>query len=217
MSNQPISAQTLLQQLSWRYATKAFDPSKKLSEEAWNALVEALVLSPSSFGLQPWKFVVVQDQAVRESLVGHSWGQRQVADASHLIILTIPKQITVELIDALINRTVELRGGSAEALAGYKGMMVGALLSRTPEELAKWAHNQVYIALGNLLTAAALIGVDACPMEGFDAGKYDEILGLAARGVTASVVCPVGYRAEGDKYASLPKVRFATEAVVEYI
>ena len=217
MSNHPISAQTVLEQLSWRYATKQFDPSKKVSESDWSVLEQALVLTPSSFGLQPWKFIIVKDQAVRESLVAHSWGQRQVADASHLVVLAIKKEVTIELIDALINRTVELRGGTAEALAGYKGMMVNMLLPHPQEALSQWAAKQVYIALGNLMTAAAMMGIDTCPMEGFDAAKYDEILGLEARGVKSCVVCPVGYRAETDKYASLAKVRFKAEDLIETI
>ncbi len=205
---------TLIDALNWRYATKAFDASRKIPTDTWQALEESLVLTPSSFGLQPWKFLVIQDAALRESLVPHSWGQRQVADASHLVVMTVKTNITEADIDAFIARIVEVRGGTADALTSYRGMMAGA--HKGGYMTTQWAKLQAYIALGQFMTAAALLGIDTCPMEGFVAGKFDEILGLTDQGLTAAVLCPAGYRSADDKYASLPKVRFAHDAVIEH-
>jgi len=213
-----ISSDTLLQQLRWRYATKQFDPNRKISDADWRTLEEALLLTPSSFGLQPWKFIVVSDPAKREALVPVSWGQRQVADASHLVVFAIKKEIGAGEIDTFLERVVEVRGGSMEALTGYRGMMIGSLVNGPlGRDIQSWAQRQLYIALGNFMTSAALLGIDTCPMEGFEPAKYDEILGLSERGLAATVACPAGYRAETDKYASLPKVRFKAEDVIHHV
>lgn len=207
-----ITPAQIIDALQWRYATKVFDASKKIPAETWQALEQTLILTPSSFGLEPWKFVVVEDPAIRETLVGHSWKQRQVADASHLLVLAVKNEIPVSEIDALLQRIVDVRGGTADALAGYRKMLVS-----THEQgymTTQWAKLQAYIALGQFMTAAALLGIDTCPMEGFDAGKYDEVLGLKEQGLTAAVLCPAGYRSEDDRYASLPKVRHKAADVV---
>ena len=215
-----ISGQQVVEQLNWRYATKVFDAEKKISDDDWKALEEALVLSASSYGLQPWKFFVVTDPAVRESLVEHSWNQRQVADASHLVVFAVNKQMTEADVDRYVDRVVEVRGGDAESLQGYRNMMVRDIVDGPRgqgEAGTQWAKLQSYIALGNFMTAAALMGIDTCPMEGFVAQKYDEILGFEDRGLTAGVLCPAGYRAGDDKYAGLPKVRFDAADMIERI
>jgi len=174
-----------------------------------------LVLTPSSFGLQPWKFVVVKDAALRERLVPVSWGQRQVADASHLVVFAIKRDLKEQDIDAFLNRITVVRGVSRESLGGYREMMVGSLLQgRDAGGRRNWAANQAYIALGNFLTSAALLGIDACPLEGIEAAKYDEIIGLGAQGLATVVVAAAGYRAAGDKYAGVPKVRFPKAEVL---
>lgn len=215
-----ISADQVVEQLQWRYATKVFDPEKKVSDADWAALEQTLVLTPSSYGLQPWTFLVVTDAAVRESLVEHSWKQRQVADASHLLVFVVRKQMTAEQVDRFVDRCVEVRGGDAESLQGYRNMMVRDIVDGPRgqgEASTQWAKLQSYVALGNFMTAAAMMGIDTCPMEGFVPEKYDEILGLADRGLTAAVLCPAGYRAEDDKYAAMPKVRYAAEELIERI
>ena len=218
MHHNAISQEFLLQQLHWRYATKKFDPTRKISCADWKTLEEALILTPSSFGLQPWRFLVIADPKIREALVPVSWGQRQVADCSHFIVFAVKSKIAMEDVDAFVARTAEVRGVSAESLAPYRQMMIGSLIAGPmSSKIEEWARRQAYIALGNFLTCAALLGIDACPMEGFEPAKYDEILGLAARGLTAAVACPAGYRAGDDKYAGLPKVRFLAGDVVEYI
>jgi nitroreductase len=207
----------LLEALNWRYATKAFDPEKIIPADLWSTLEQSLVLTPSSFGLQPWKFLIVQDKELREKLVPHAWNQRQVADCSHLVIFLVKTAMSDADIDAYLERQIAVRGGNMEALAAYRGMMVGFRASAEKEGwLGNWAKLQSYIALGQLMTSAAVLGVDACPMEGFVSAKFDEVLGLEGSGYTTAVLCPLGYRSAADKYAGLPKVRFEAKDVVEY-
>lgn len=213
-----VSNETLLTQLRWRYATKKFDAAQKISAEDWRTLEEVLVLTPSSYGLQPWKFIVITNQGTKEKLVPVSWGQKQVADCSHVVVFAIKKNITAGDVDQFLDRIAKVRGMSREALASYRQMMVGDVVEGERSKVAaEWAARQAYIALGNFMTSAALLGIDTCPMEGFEPAKYDEILGLPARGLTAAVVAVAGYRAADDKYAMLPKVRFPAEEVLEHI
>jgi len=209
MSTSPAD---VLEALRFRYATKQFDAARKIAPETWSALEQSLVLTPSSFGLQPWKFLVITDGALRESLVPHSWGQRQVADCSHLVVMAVQKTVDEAYLDRFIARVAKVRGSSVESLAGYRKMMAGSLSMMTTE----WAAKQAYIALGQFMLAAAMLGVDTCPMEGFLPDKYDEILNLSAQGLTTAVLCPAGYRAAGDNYAAVPKVRWDAEDVIEH-
>ena len=211
----PIPAETLLEQLQWRYATKKFDPSRKIAPSDWSRLEKALVLTPSSYGLQPWKFVVVEDPALREQLLPHSWNQRQVVDASHHVVFAIQKNMGVANIDALIQRTAAVRGIDPASIEGYRKMMIGDLVNGPrAKEIDEWATRQAYIALGNFMTSCAMIGVDTCPMEGIAPAQYDTILGLPEMGYRTVVACAAGYRAADDKYASLAKVRFDDDAMI---
>lgn len=213
----PASTSTILEALNWRYATKQFDATRTIDPGTWQALEQSLVLTPSSYGLQPWKFLVIQDRALREQLVPHSWGQRQVADSSHLVVFTVRTSMSEADIDRLISATAAARGVPAESLAGYRGMMIGDVVTGPRSQVAhEWAARQAYIALGQFMLAAALAGVDTCPMEGFAPPKYDEILGLNGTGYTAVVACPAGYRAAEDKYAALAKVRYPVAEVIEH-
>jgi nitroreductase len=213
-----ISAEQLLTQLNWRYATKQFDPNRKINAEDWAALEEALLLSASSGGLQPWAFVVVNDPGVREALVPAAFGQAQVKDASHLVVFAARTNFDVADVDAHIARTAEVRRIPAESLAQFREMLVGGIVNAmdAPTRQA-WATKQAGIALGNLLTSAALLGIDACPMEGFLPPQVDEILGLKEKGLTAVAFCPLGYRSAEDAYSTLPKVRFPKEKVLLHI
>jgi nitroreductase len=212
-----ISGESLLQQLNWRYATKKFDPAKKISAADWAVIEEALVLTPSSYGLQPWKFIVVTDPALKAKLRPASWNQSQVEDCSHLVVLTAKQDITEADVDRFVARIAEVRGVAIDSLAGYKGYMVGDLVKGARHAvIQEWAARQTYIALGNLMTSAALLGVDACPFEGIEPAKYDEILGLKGTGYTTISACPLGYRSADDKYAATPKVRFEAKDVVEH-
>lgn len=212
---QPVSNDTLLRQLEWRYATKKFDAQRKIPAADWETLERALALTPSSYGLQPWKFVVVVDQPTKEKLVPASWKQTQPAEASHMVVFAIRQNLSEADIDRYIQRITEVRGGSVEALAGFRKMMVGSLLGANAQlDINEWATRQVYIALGNFMTVAALLGIDTCPMEGIVPKQYDEILKLQSTGYATSVACAAGYRASDDKYATIPKVRFDVEDVV---
>ena len=207
----------LLSALNWRYACKVFDASKKIPEETWSALEQSLILTPSSYGLQPWKILVIQDKDLRESLVPHAWRQRQVADCSHLVVMAVPKLMDEAHIDANIARMIEVRGGTADALMGFRKMLVKFRDQfEASGDLSNWAKLQAYIALGQFMLSAALLGIDTCPMEGFIPEKFDEILDLAKDGLTTAVLCPAGYRHPDDRYAVLPKVRFKAEDVIDH-
>ena len=209
-----MSPADLISALEWRYATKAFGASRKIPAETWAALEQSLVLTPSSFGLQPWKFIIITDAKVREQIVPHAWNQRQVADASHLVVMAVKKNITAADLDAFIHRMIEVRGGTPEALAGYRKMLDGTHAQGYMTE--DWAKKQAYIALGQFMAACAMLRIDTCPMEGFVPAKVDELLGLGEQGLTAAVLCPAGYRSADDRYASLPKVRYAASTVIEH-
>lgn len=213
-----IAPEQLLEQLNWRYATKQFDPTRKIPAEQWAALEEALHLSPSSLGMQQWAFVVVADPAVREQLKAASWGQPQITDASHLVVFTAKKEVTEKDVDVYMQRVAEVRGVSQADLSGFRDMVAGSVLQgKSPGERAVWTSRQVYIPIGVLLTSAALMGLDACPMEGINPAEYDRILGLDEKSLTALAVVTVGYRSPEDQYARLPKVRFAAEEVILHV
>ena len=210
-----IHREQLVHQLQWRYATKQFDPHRKIGAEDWEALEEALVLTPSSFGLQPWKFIVITNQAVKEKLVAASWGQRQPADCSHLVVFAVKKDLGEADVDAFLRRTAEVRNISVESLAGYRDMMVGSIITGLNGAARHgWAERQVYIAVGNFLTSAAVLGIDTCPMEGIVPAQYDEILGLDKLGLSTICAAAAGYRAATDKLAALKKVRFPKNQVI---
>ena len=213
-----LSPELVRQQLYWRYAVKKFDRAKTIPEEIWQVLEQSLVLAPSSFGLQPWKFFIVRDPEIRQQLLAHSRGQNQVVDASHLVVLAIKKDLDEVDVDRYIRRMADVQKTPVENLKGF-GNVVKGFLENFPSslDLDNWSTRQVYIALGQYMTCAAMLGIDTCPMEGFVPDKYDEVLGLSEKGYHAVVVCPAGYRAEDDKYASRKKVRYPTEEVVEYI
>ncbi len=214
----PITEEQLLAQLRWRYATKQFDPERKISAADWITLEEALWLTPSSGGLQPWKFFVVTDPAMRARLTPASNGQPQIEAASHLVVFTAKTNFSEADVDAHVKNISEIRGAPLEALAPLRGMLVGTII-RALDETARdaWARNQAYLALGSLLNSAALLGIDACPMEGFDRELYDEILGLKAQGLASAVIATLGYRLSSDKYATAPKVRFPKDEIFSHI
>ncbi|MCU0782236.1 MAG: NAD(P)H-dependent oxidoreductase [Akkermansiaceae bacterium] len=212
-----LTTTDLVAALNWRYATKAFDPARKLPAATLDALLEALVLAPSSFGFQPWKFLVVESPALRARLRAESWDQPQVTDASHLIVVTVRETLTEAHMDEHLARTMAVRGVTAEALAPLRGMMLGFISRMSPEQQFVWNSRQAYIALGQLMTSAAVMGVDTCPLEGISTAAYDDILDLAGSGYRTVCACALGYRAADDKYAALPKVRFPREQIVQVV
>jgi len=208
----------LLTALEWRYATKVFDAAKKIPAAVWAALEKTLVLTPTSYGLQPYKFLIIETPAKRAELLPHSWNQKQVVDASHFVVFTVRTEMKEADVDRLVKRTVAVRKLPADALNAYRGMMIGDVINGPRGKVAhEWATRQAYIALGNLMTAAAVVGVDACPMEGLVPSEYDQVLGLANSGYATVVACALGYRSANDKYAGMTKVRFETKELVQYI
>ena len=212
-----MTTDQLLAALSWRYATKQFDATRKIPAETWTAIEDSMVLTPSSFGLQPWKFLIVENLDVRAKLLAESWNQPQVTDASHFVVLTARTDLTMEDIEAWISRMAEVQNKDAEAVAPLKGMIAGFAERMSAEDRQEWNARQIYIALGQLMAAAAVLGIDACPMEGISAAAYDRVLGLEGSGYATVVACALGYRADSDKYATTPKARFDRSQVIEHV
>ena len=208
-----ILPETLVSALNWRYAVKKFDAAGRIPLDKWEALEESLLLSPSSYGLQAWKFLVIEDKALRAKLKPASWDQSQIVDADKLVVFLVKKDAGAADVQRFVDRISEVRRVPAEMLEGYKQMMIKSV-SLPPEKVEAWLTRQVYIALGNFLTSAALLGVDACPMEGFDKDEYDKLLGLHEQGWKSVVVATVGVRASDDAYAKNKKVRFPKGEVV---
>ncbi len=211
----PIPAQQLVDALNWRYATKKFDPAKKISDGDWHALEQSLVLSPSSIGLQPWKFFVVTDPGVKAQLVTASYRQVQAADCSHFVVFTVRRDVDAAHVDRHISRMIEVQGVTEESLAKFRTMTLGNLdRARNLGTLNTWQTHQIYIALGQFMASAAVLRIDTCPMEGIEPEKYDDILGLLGSDYATVVACAAGYRLAGDKYATTKKVRFKAEDVI---
>jgi nitroreductase len=213
-----LTNEELLAALNWRYATKIFDAAKKIPADVWKTLEQALVLTPTSYGLQPYKFLVINNPAKRAELLPHSWGQKQVVDASHFVVFVARTEMKQADVDKFIKRVSSVRGVPAESMTPYWNMMIGDVVNGPRGKTAhEWASRQVYIALGNLMTCAAVLGVDACPMEGIVPAEYDKILNLNGSGYATVVACALGYRAATDKYASLAKVRYETHELIGQI
>jgi len=213
----PVSPSELLNALNFRYATKAFDPGKKISEETWEAIETSLALTPSSFGLQPWKFLVIDSEGVREKLKAASWGQGQVTDASHLVVLTVRTDLCQDDIDSWVARLSEVQGTPLENLSGLSGVISSFSENMSVSEKQAWNTRQVYIALGQLMTAAALLGIDTCPLEGISPADYDKVLDLEGSGYATAVACALGYRSADDKNSSAKKARFPAEQVIAHV
>ena len=193
--------------LNWRYATKKFDSSKYLSEEKLNILKQAFNLTPTSYGIQAMKMLVISDEKTKRDMVSMCYGQEQVKDASHVLVLAIHDQVTDKDIDDHFDNVVKTRGTSEEILSKYRTELKDFVNSRSQQELREWCIKQAYIALGNLMTVCAAEQIDSCPMEGFIPKKVDELLNLKALHLKSVLLLPVGYRAKDDMFAALKKVR----------
>ncbi len=209
-----LTPDELVQRLRWRYATKHFEPSFRIDPTTWQALEQALVLAPSSYGLQPWHFVVVTDPAVKHELQAASRNQAQVVECSHLVVFAIRTGLGAEHVRRYVDRVAEVRAVPRESLARHEELLMSHTQKPAPFSIDEWSRRQLYLALGSFLTSAAVLGVDACPMEGIEPARYDTILGLGARGLATVCVAAAGRRASDDKYASLAKVRFEARDVL---
>jgi nitroreductase/dihydropteridine reductase len=205
--SKPKSPMKIIEALQWRYATKKFDPEKVVGDETVTALLEAANLTATSYGLQPFKFVVIQNQKLQDQLITSSYGQRQVADASHVIVIASRTDVDPDYISEYVDLVESERGLGEGSMDQYKEVMTGAITGMSDETRQNWAAKQAYIALGTLLAACAALGVDACPMEGFVPNEYNEILGLSKLKLDATVVVPIGYRADDDQTQEQKKVR----------
>jgi nitroreductase len=202
---------TLLENLNWRYATKKFDATKKISDADLNTLKEAVRLAASSYGLQPYKVVIVENPEIREQLKAAAYGQTQISDSSQLFIFANDLNAGPESVAAYIKNISETRGIPTEALGGFADMMNGVISNLSQEAKNIWTAKQTYIALGTLLAAAAELKIDATPMEGFNAAAFNEILGFDKLGLNASVIATVGYRHDEDDTQHYKKVRKSHE------
>ncbi|MFS4416223.1 NAD(P)H-dependent oxidoreductase [Maribacter sp. 2307ULW6-5] len=207
----------VLDKLNWRYATKKFDSDKKISEAHLNTLLEAARLSASSYGLQPYHVYVVEKQEIKEQLKPHSWNQSQITDASHLLVFASHINFKEDLVDNYLKNVSDIRQTPHESLEGYGAFMKSKLMPMSNADKQHWASNQVYLALGNVMTIAAELQLDTCPMEGFEPEKYNEILGLNEKNQSASVVLAVGYRSHEDATQHYPKVRYRKEDLITHI
>jgi nitroreductase len=212
-----LAPDELLTSLRWRYATKKFDPARRIPADVWVAIEESMVLTPSSFGLQPWKFMIVEDPELRTRLRTVSWGQSQVTDASHYVVFTARTAITEADILAWTERLSQVQGTPLEHLAPLHRAIEGFVKAMTPAAVQAWNIRQIYIALGQLMTSAAMMRIDTCPMEGIDPGGYDRVLKLEGTGYSTAVACALGYRSSDDRHASMAKVRFSADQVIERI
>lgn len=203
----------IIEALEWRYATKKFNQTKKIENETFEVLLEALRLSPSSYGLQPWKFIVVNNEEIRSKIRVAGFDQPQITEASHLIVFANKKNIDGSLVDEYVGFVSKEKNIEISKLEGLSSMIKGSFSGKSDEGLRSWASRQLYLSLGVLLTSSAILKIDACPMEGFDSTKVDEILGLDSLGLESKVMVALGYRSEDDKSALSKKVRFPDEDV----
>jgi nitroreductase len=205
----------ILENLKWRYATKKFDSTYQLSELELDTIKEVIQLSPASFGLQPYKVLIVTNPEIREQLKVASWNQSQITDASALLVFVKNKNVDETEVDLFVENIINTRGVTKEMLAEYEGMMKHAVSSQTEDQKGNWVEKQIYLAVGNLLTSLSVLGIDSCPMEGFDRAQYDSILGL--KETSSVIVCPIGKRDVSDEYQNYPKVRKSTDDLFEII
>lgn len=206
--------QSLNQALSWRYATNQFDPNKKVSNADLATILEAGNLMPTAYGLQPFQFIVLADAEQKEPLVEHAYGQRHVADNSHLVVLAARTDVDEKMISEYMSRMEAVRNLPAETVEKYKNIIAGDLTNRSEEARVVWAQKQTYLALGGMMAAASMLGVDNHALEGFNSAAFNKVLGLTERNLTATTLLALGYRADSDPYQHYAKVRRATDDIV---
>ena len=197
----------IIEQLQWRYATKSFNSEKFLTNEQLSTLIHAFNLTATSYGLQPIKLVVIQDKEKQKQLVTASMGQKQVEQASHVLVFCIQTTIDKDFVTEYFDRVHNIRNTPKDILKPFKNFLIEDFEKKSQDQIEVWATNQAYLAMGNLMTVCAMEGIDACPMEGFEAQKYDELLNLTAQGLRSVLVMPIGFRADDDMFASFKKVR----------
>jgi len=217
MTSEPISTQHLLDRLKWRLSCRKYDTTRTIPGPVWSALEEALVLTPSSYGMQPWKFFVVTDRELRKKLYPFSHNQQPVLDASHLVIFTARESILPEDIEEWCQRVQDVNGSKPADIAGMRQHLIEEIIQGVNRNrLFEWASEQAHIALGNFLTSCALLGIDASPMGGIKPHEFDEFFGFRAQRLRTVVLCAAGYRDPGLKGTGGRKTRFKKSTVIQY-
>ena len=212
-----VDNEIIYSQLNWRYACKKFDSTKKIRDADWNILIESLRLSASSYGLQPWKFIIVQKPEIRTQLQAAAWGQTPVTDASHFVVITYKEKVDEAHIDRHVHQTAKTQGIEASSLDRFKTTMMNDLVHGGRADFINyWARQQTYIAMGSFLTTAAFMEIDTLPMEGLDPEAFDRILGLEGTGYKTVTAIAAGYRSADDRSQHAKKVRFDLPEVVQY-
>lgn len=206
----------IIEQLNWRYATKSFNAEKQISKDDIKTITEAFSLTATSYGLQPLKLIVIEDKALQEQLIPLSFNQKQVGEASHLLVFCIETKMDANFISSYFARVKAIRDTPDDILNPFKTFLIEDFKNKTQEQKETWAVKQAYLTMGNLLTVCALKNIDACPMEGFLPEKYDEILELEKRNLKSVLVMPIGYRADDDYMSKLKKVRKPIEDSVVF-
>lgn len=211
----PLSPGDIPKHLNWRAAVKKFDPAKKLNDDTAHALMESLRLSPSSYGLQPWKFIVITNQELKEELKPHAWNQDQITDCSHLVVLCARTTMPTEYIEQYADDIAATRKVERSRVEGFEDMIKNGVSNKSAAQIEQWNKHQLYIAAGFLMSAAAYLEIDSCPMEGFVSEEFNQVLGLTDTEYTSTVLVALGYRAGGD-YVEKAKVRFDAKDVFDW-
>jgi len=207
---------SIIEALNWRYAVKKFNPELKISAEDWNVLKESLRMTPSSYGLQPWKFIQVENPELRAKLRSQSWNQSQVTDCSHFVVMAYKEKLDADYIRTNMKKIAQVRSVPVESLQGFEKAITADLIDGPRSQtIDTWAQRQVYIAMGFLLETAAILGIDSTPMEGLDANAYDELLNLKNSGWKTVAAVALGYRNADDPFIKLTKVRFDESEIFE--
>ena len=197
----------ILDSLHWRYATKKFNTTKIISQDKIELLKKAFNLTATSYGLQPIKLLIIRDKALQQNLITHTMNQAQVAQASHVLVFCIETDINKQFIETYFDRVQKIRNTPDTILQPFEDFLISDFGAKSLSEIEKWAINQAYLAMGNLLTVCALEKIDSCPMEGFEPDAYDEVLDLKSKNLKSVLVMPIGYRADDDMFSELKKVR----------
>jgi nitroreductase len=204
----------MIDALEWRYATKKFDDSKTIDSSTIELLKKGFNLTPTSYGLQPLRLVIIKDQKLKDKLFEHSYNQIQVKTASHVLVICIENTVDEKFINHNFELQKEIRNAKDELIKPFREFLIKDFGKKSEQNIKEWAINQAYLALGNLLTICAAEKIDACPMEGFESKAYDDVLNLKEKGISSALVLPIGYRAEDDKFADFKKVRRPQEETI---
>ena len=205
----------LIEALEWRYACKKFDANKRISDTDLDTILDSIQLTPSSYGLQPIKVLLIETKELREQIKPIAWNQAQVVDASHLLVFCHYTALSESYVDQHVSLMANTRNLPIEKLQGFGTHVKSSIATMDADHVNQWTGKQTYIALGQVLLSCALLKIDATPMEGFDRKALDELLDLSKDGLSASLLCPIGYRHAEDPYIALKKVRKTKDALFE--